>query len=134
MLTISNLKINIRIKTQFLSPRVKYGVYLVFKFCGSRKSSSKPLYVNLTYKMGKEIFHAYFATWRDEEWMKIELSRFLNHKKDTEFRVLLESFSQYCSERNGIYVEGIEFRPIHDASLIIHFLDSFAFLTKKMLR
>ncbi|GKC04450.1 kinase-like domain, phloem protein 2-like protein, partial [Tanacetum coccineum] len=116
MLTISNLKINIRIRTQFLSPCVNYGVSLVFKFCGSKKSSTKPLYVNLTYKMGKETFHAYFATWRDEEWMMIELSRFLNHKKDTKFQVLLESFSQYYCERNGIYIEGIEFRPIQDVN------------------
>ncbi|GJS97385.1 nucleoside phosphorylase [Tanacetum coccineum] len=66
--------------------------------------------------MGKETLHAYFATWRDEEWMIIELCRFLNHKKDTNFEVLLESFSQYYCERNGIYIEGIEFRAIHDVN------------------
>ncbi|GJR17399.1 serine/threonine-protein kinase, active site protein [Tanacetum coccineum] len=66
--------------------------------------------------MGKETLHAYFATWRDEEWMIIELCRFLNHKKDTNFEVLLESFSQYYCERNGIYIEGIEFRAIPDVN------------------
>ncbi|PWA84995.1 serine/threonine-protein kinase, active site protein [Artemisia annua] len=66
--------------------------------------------------MGKETLHAYFATWRDEDWMMIELGQFLNHKKDTNFEVLLESFSQYYSERNGIYIEGIEFRAIHDVN------------------
>ncbi|PWA63849.1 serine/threonine-protein kinase, active site protein [Artemisia annua] len=38
--TISNLKINIKIRTQFLSAGVNYGVHLVFKFCGPRKSSN----------------------------------------------------------------------------------------------
>ncbi|XP_076915875.1 F-box protein PP2-B10-like [Bidens hawaiensis] len=42
--------------------------------------------------------------------MMIELYGFLNHKDDSDFEVLLESFSRrYC--RSGvIYVEGIEFR------------------------
>ncbi|GKA63971.1 kinase-like domain, phloem protein 2-like protein [Tanacetum coccineum] len=91
-------------------------VYLVLKFCGQRKYLRKPSYVNRTYKMGKETLHAYCATWRDEEWMIIEVCRFLNHKKDTNFEVPLESFLQYCCERNGIYIEGIEFRAIHDVN------------------
>ena len=83
--------------------------------------------------MGKETLHAYFATWRDEEWLMIELGRFPNHKKDANFEVLLESFSQYNCERNGIYIEGIEFRAIHDVSLIIPFLDSYVFIITKMI-
>ncbi|PWA49059.1 serine/threonine-protein kinase, active site protein [Artemisia annua] len=116
MFTISNLKIKINTRTQFLSPGINYGVHLVFKFCGPRKSLSKSAYVNLTYKTGKETLHTYFATWRDKEWMMIELCRFLNHKKDTNFEVQLESFSQYYCERNGVYIEGIEFRAIHDVN------------------
>ncbi|KAK9077151.1 hypothetical protein SSX86_005487 [Deinandra increscens subsp. villosa] len=112
MLTLSNLNITSKIRTRFLSLRVNYGVHLVFKFCGPQKFSAKPIYVNLTYKMGSETLHAYFATWRDEEWMTIELCRFLNHKQDTDFEVLLESFSSSYCGRGAIYVEGIEFRVI----------------------
>ncbi|PWA96206.1 serine/threonine-protein kinase, active site protein [Artemisia annua] len=115
--TIWNLKMNIKIRTQFLSPGVNYGVHLVFKFCGPRKFSSKSLYVNLTYNMGNETLHTYFATRRDEDWMMVELGRFLNHEGNMEFKALLESFSQYYCERKGIYVEGIEFRAIHDANM-----------------
>ncbi|GKD68707.1 serine/threonine-protein kinase, active site protein, partial [Tanacetum coccineum] len=63
--------------------------------------------------MGNETYHTYFATRRDEDWEMIELYRFLNHKKDTKFKVLLLSFLQDYWQRDGIYVEGIEFRPIH---------------------
>ncbi|GKB01511.1 serine/threonine-protein kinase, active site protein [Tanacetum coccineum] len=66
--------------------------------------------------MGKETLHAYFATWRDEDWMMVELCRFRNQKKDTNFEALLESFSRYFCKRNGIYIEGIEFRAIHDVN------------------
>ncbi|CAH1429384.1 unnamed protein product [Lactuca virosa] len=41
MLDISNLNIQIKIKPQFLSPDVNYGVYLVFRFSGPTKSKVK---------------------------------------------------------------------------------------------
>ncbi|KAI7750131.1 hypothetical protein M8C21_010216, partial [Ambrosia artemisiifolia] len=112
MCTLSNLKIKVKIRTRFLSPGVNYGVHLVFKFGGPRKFSTKPMYVNLMYKMGSDSFHAYFATWRDEDWMTIELCRFFNDKEDAYFQVLLESFSLYYCGRGAVYVEGIEFRVI----------------------
>ncbi|KAI3677316.1 hypothetical protein L1987_86941 [Smallanthus sonchifolius] len=112
MFDISKLKIKIKIKSQFLSPGVNYGAYIVFKFCDARKFSSKPMYVNLKYKKGRENVHAYFATWRDDKWMMIELCRFLSEKKDTNFEVVLESFSRYYCGNYPIYVEGIEFRVI----------------------
>ncbi|KAD6453202.1 hypothetical protein E3N88_07907 [Mikania micrantha] len=114
MSNISNLNIRIKIRIRSLSSGVNYGVHLVFKFCGARKSGAKPMYVNLTYKMGNETLHAYFATQREDEWMMIELYRFLNHNgSDTiDFEFLLESFSKcYCGNRT-IYVEGVEFRAI----------------------
>ncbi|KAJ9559395.1 hypothetical protein OSB04_014009 [Centaurea solstitialis] len=112
MLDISNLRIQVQIKTQFLSPDAVYGVHLVFKFCDSRKVSNKPMYVNLEYKIGNESLHAYFATSRDDTWMMIELCRFLNDKEDVDFEVLLESFSRYYCGSGAIYVEGIEFQAI----------------------
>ncbi|KAJ9555910.1 LOW QUALITY PROTEIN: hypothetical protein OSB04_010524 [Centaurea solstitialis] len=116
---ISNLKIQIKIRTQFLSPGVTYGVHLVFRFFGPRKSLANRMYVNLKFKKGEETFHAYFATWREDQWMMIELFRFYNHKENIDFEVLLESFSQsYCGNR-AIYVEGVEFRAIDNASLKI---------------
>ncbi|MFS7925250.1 putative protein kinase RLK-Pelle-CR4L family [Helianthus anomalus] len=114
MSNISNLNIQIKIRSRSLSSSVNYGVHLVFKFCGARKSGAKPMYVNLTYKMGNETLHAYFATWREDEWMKIELYRFFNHNEsDTiDFEFLLKSFSRcYCGS-GAIYVEGVEFRAI----------------------
>ncbi|KAD3337689.1 hypothetical protein E3N88_33209 [Mikania micrantha] len=114
MLDISNLKIHIKITTQFLAPGVNYGAYIIFKFCDARKFSSKPMYVNLKYNRRGEESHAYFATWRDNDWMMIELCRFLTHKKDTSFEVTLASFSQYYCGKCSIYIEGIEFRVVTD--------------------
>nr|XP_043633799.1 uncharacterized protein LOC122605002 [Erigeron canadensis] len=107
---ISNLKIKIKIRTRSLSVGVNYSVHLVLKFCGARKSPTKQMYVNLTYKMGNETLHAYFATWSEDGWMRIELYRFLNNKEDTDFEFLLESFSKCYCESDVIYVEGLECR------------------------
>ncbi|KAK1426164.1 hypothetical protein QVD17_14833 [Tagetes erecta] len=113
----SNLRIKINIKTQFLSPNVIYGAHLVFKFCDQRKSSGELMYVNLKYQMGSETRYAYFATRRDDEWMMIELCRFIPHKKDVAFEVLIESLSRYYCGRGAIYVEGIHFLAINEATL-----------------
>ncbi|GKC01812.1 kinase-like domain, phloem protein 2-like protein, partial [Tanacetum coccineum] len=110
---ISNLNIEIKTKPQFSSPNVDYGVFLVFKFFDSRSFSSKPMYVNLKYRKGNKSQHAYFATWRDKEWMMIELDRYSNQKEDdVVFEFLLESFSSCHCGDGAIYVEGIEFRAI----------------------
>ncbi|PWA92334.1 protein kinase-like domain, Phloem protein 2-like protein [Artemisia annua] len=111
LLDISNLKIQIQVKTQFLSQDVTYGVHLVFKFC-DRPISSKPMYVNLTYKMESNILHSYFATSRNDNWMMTELCRFWNNKEHNDFSVLLESLSRYYCGSDAIYVEGIEFRAM----------------------
>ncbi|KAJ0834809.1 putative phloem protein [Helianthus annuus] len=111
MMDTSNLKIQIKTKTQFLTPNVIYGAHLVFKFCEPRKLSSKLMYVNLKCQMGSETLHAYFATCGDE-WMMIELCRFIPHKKDVDFEVLPESLSRYYCGSGAIYVEGIHFQAI----------------------
>ncbi|MFS7990308.1 putative phloem protein [Helianthus anomalus] len=121
MLNISKLNIHIKIRTQFLSPSVNYKVHLIFRFSGPRKSQAKRMYVNLKYTMGKENLHAYFATWREDGWMMIELFQFLNHKKDTDFEVQLESFSRCYCGNDSIYIEGILFQAIDNASLIMLF-------------
>ncbi|PWA82372.1 protein kinase-like domain, Phloem protein 2-like protein [Artemisia annua] len=112
MSDISNLNINIKTNAQFLSSDVVFGVYLVFKFCDSKNFSSKLAYVNLKFKKGTESRHTYFATWRDKEWMMIELDRYSNPKEEVVFEFLLESFSTYQYGDGAIYVEGIEFRAI----------------------
>ncbi|KAJ0874376.1 putative protein kinase RLK-Pelle-DLSV family [Helianthus annuus] len=117
MLDISNLMIKIKTRARLSSQDTTYGVYLVFKFSDSRKLSAKHMYVNLKYTKGSETLHAYFATWRDNDWMMIELWRFLNHKEDSGFNFILESFSPYYCVDCPIYVEGLEFRAIDDASL-----------------
>ncbi|XP_076924016.1 putative serine/threonine-protein kinase PBL28 [Bidens hawaiensis] len=121
MLDITNLNILIKIRPQFLPSDVNYSVHLVFKFCCPRKSNAQRMYVNLKYKIGKENSHAYFAMWREDNWMTIELCRYSNLKKDTSFEILLQEFSRcYCDSR-AIYIEGIEFRVIDNASLNLHF-------------
>ncbi|KAL7619045.1 hypothetical protein Lser_V15G01744 [Lactuca serriola] len=114
MLDISNLKIQAKVKPQFLSRGVNYGVHLVFRFCDPKTPVAKRTYVNLKYKMGSETFHTYFATWREDGWMMIELHRFLNHEEDTDFEFLLESFSRCYCESHNIYIQGIEFRAINN--------------------
>ncbi|MFS7990821.1 putative protein kinase RLK-Pelle-WAK family [Helianthus anomalus] len=117
----SNLKIQIKIRTQYLSPCANYKIIIIFKFCSPTKSQAKRIYVNLKYKMGNETMHSYFATWREDGWMTIELFQFLNRKRDTDFEVLLESFSQCYCGRHSVYIEGIQFQAIENASLKILF-------------
>ncbi|GJY23058.1 kinase-like domain, phloem protein 2-like protein, partial [Tanacetum coccineum] len=112
MLDITYLNIEIKSRAQVLSPNVVYGVYLVFKFYDSRNFSSKPMCGNLKYRKGHESMHAYFATWKDEQWMMIEFHRFLSQKEDVVPEFLLESFSSYYCGDVAVYVEGIEFQPI----------------------
>ncbi|KAK9060529.1 hypothetical protein SSX86_021233 [Deinandra increscens subsp. villosa] len=114
MLDISNLMIETETVPQFLSPNTVYGVYLVFKFCDSRNVSKNPMYVDLEYKMvGNKTLHAYFAKWRDDEWMTIELCRFFKQKQAVMFKGLLKSLSPYYyRDHDSIYVQGIEFRAI----------------------
>lgn len=111
VLDSSNLNIRISIKAQFLSPGVHYGVYLLFKFCGPRKSSTQT-YVNLTFKMGTQRLHSYFATRRDDGWMMNELYQFPNLQEEADFDVVLEGFSESTFKNQAIYVEGVEFRAI----------------------
>ncbi|KAL8246501.1 hypothetical protein R6Q59_007717 [Mikania micrantha] len=122
MSDISNLNIQIKIRSQLLSRGVDYGVHLVFKFCttDARKSIAKQqmMYVNLTYEMDGQTLHSYFATWSNDDWMTIELHRFFNYtESDTsDFEFLIKSFSRcYCGNLT-IYIEGLEFRPIENAS------------------
>nr|XP_043624501.1 uncharacterized protein LOC122596057 isoform X2 [Erigeron canadensis] len=123
MLDISNLKVRIKIKPQLLFPGVNYGVHLVFKFREPGKCLAERMYVNLKYKRGNDNLHSDFATWREDGWMMIELGQILNYEEDTVFEVLLESFSRsYCG--SSVYIEGIEFRTIDNASsiyFVLHF-------------
>lgn len=119
VLDVRNLMIEIKLKTKLLSLGLNYKVNLIFRFCGPRRSYAKQMYVNLKYKKGGENFHAYFATWRDDGWMIIELCSFFYNKEDADFEVLLESFSRCYSGSRTIYVEGIEFQAINNASLKI---------------
>ncbi|GJX34030.1 phloem protein 2-like protein, partial [Tanacetum coccineum] len=85
----SYLNIPINIKTQFLSLGIVYGAYLVFRFCDPKTVSSEP-YVKLEYSIASEDLYSYVAVRRDDGWMMIELCRFGNHTKITEFKVDLE--------------------------------------------
>ncbi|XP_071734171.1 uncharacterized protein [Rutidosis leptorrhynchoides] len=116
MFDVSHLNIQIKIKPQFLSQNVIYGASLVFKYYDPRIISFQPMYVNLKYKMGGKTLNAYFATWRKDEWMMIELSRFLYDDKYTDFEVQLDSFSRCYCLSGAIIIEGIEFRAINDVS------------------
>ncbi|XP_071700553.1 uncharacterized protein [Rutidosis leptorrhynchoides] len=112
MLDISNLKIKANLRACMIIPGTYYGIHLVFKFCDPRKLSKKPMYVNLKYRMGNGILHSYFATWRDDEWMMIELFRFFNDHVEYIYPILLESFSRCYCGNEAIYVQGIECRAI----------------------
>ncbi|XP_076940171.1 uncharacterized protein LOC143609252 [Bidens hawaiensis] len=73
--------------------------------------------VNLKYKLESETLHAYFATWEDDEWLMIELCRLLPDKKDVDFEVLLESMSRNYCGFGAIYIEGIHFQAINNATM-----------------
>lgn len=117
----SNLNIHIQIKTQFLSPGKVYGAYLVFKYCDQRiRVSGEPSFVNLKYKTPSGTSNAYIAEWIDEEWMGIELNKFMNHNQTFDFDVLLKSFSRYSCFSAAIFIEGISFQAIENVSLQYH--------------
>ncbi|KAJ9546704.1 hypothetical protein OSB04_019247 [Centaurea solstitialis] len=119
ILDISNLDIRIQITTQYLTPRMLYGAYVVFKFCDRRKVSSRPLYVNLKYRVEGKALHAYFAEWKDGgSWLTIELFRFWSNKGIFDLDIVLEGFSRYYCGSGAIVVEGIEFQRIHSVSRI----------------
>ncbi|GKD23215.1 phloem protein 2-like protein, partial [Tanacetum coccineum] len=106
-----NLKIPIKIKTQFLSLGIIYGAYLVFRFCDPKTVSSKP-YVDLKYKTASGKLNSYIAERRDGEWMMIELCRFRSHNQVVDFEIQLKSFCGHPCGSGPIFVDGIEFRPI----------------------
>ncbi|GKA32606.1 phloem protein 2-like protein, partial [Tanacetum coccineum] len=106
-----NLKIPIKIKTQFLSLGIIYGAYLVFKFCDPKMVSSKP-FVDLKYKTASGELNSYIAERRDGEWMMIELCRFRSDNQIIDFEVQLESFCGHPCGSGPIFLDGIEFRPI----------------------
>ncbi|XP_076889549.1 uncharacterized protein LOC143540346 [Bidens hawaiensis] len=110
---ISNLNIQIQLKPQLLTQEIMFGAYLVFKFCNKRKVSTRPLYVNLRYKMAGETCNAYFAKWRTGgEWLMVELFRFWNTSEIEHCDILLESFARYYCGDWGIFVEGVEFNAM----------------------
>ncbi|KAK9058881.1 hypothetical protein SSX86_023725 [Deinandra increscens subsp. villosa] len=94
MMDVSDLKIQIKITAKFLTLGATYGVYLVFKLGESNKISSEPMYVNLKYKREDKTLHAYFATWREDGWMMIELHRFLYDKDCGDFEAKHEEIEQ----------------------------------------
>ncbi|GJZ13489.1 kinase-like domain, phloem protein 2-like protein [Tanacetum coccineum] len=51
------------------------------------------------------IFISRCCLWRDEQWMMIELYRFLNQNQDDVFEFLVESFSSYCCGGAAVYVK-----------------------------
>ena len=110
-----NLKIPIKIKTQFLSLGIIYGAYLVFKFCDPKMVSSKP-YVDLKYKTASGKLNSYIAERRDGEWMMIELCRFRSHSQINDFEFQLKSFCGHPCGSGPIFIDGIEFRPINNVS------------------
>ncbi|PWA36042.1 Phloem protein 2-like protein [Artemisia annua] len=109
-----NLKIPIKIKTQFLSLGVIYGAYLVFKFCDPKRVSSK-LYVNLRYRTASGTLNSCIAERRDGDWMMIELCRFRNYDQVIDFEVQLKRFCGHPCGNGPIFIDGIEFRPINNA-------------------
>ncbi|GJV40818.1 phloem protein 2-like protein [Tanacetum coccineum] len=116
-----DLKIPIKIKTQFLSLGIIYGAYLVFKFCNSKLVSDKP-YVNLKYRTASGKLSSRIAERRDGEWMIIELCRFRSHNQTIDFEAQLKSFCGHPCVSGPIFVDGIEFRPINNISSSIHIL------------
>lgn len=79
--------------------------------------------------MGTQRLHSYFATRRDDGWMMNELYQFPNLQEEADFDVVLEGFSESTFKNQAIYVEGVEFRAISNASLKIPFQFAFYLYT-----
>lgn len=79
--------------------------------------------------MGTQYLHSYFAARRDDAWMMNELYQFPNLQEEADFDVVLEGFSESSFKNQAIYVEGVEFRAISNASLKIPFQFAFYLYT-----
>ncbi|GJU68058.1 phloem protein 2-like protein [Tanacetum coccineum] len=108
-----NLKIQIKIKTQFLSLGIIYGAYLVFKFCDPKMVSSKP-YVDLKYKTASGELNSYIVERRDGEWLMIELCRFRSDNQIIDFNSSdwREAYMGTSCGHRSIFLDGIDFNTI----------------------
>ena len=73
--------------------------------------------MNLKYKTLGETLTAHIAEWVDEEWMRIELYKFMNHHQNYDFEIILKRLSNYTCSSAPILIEGITFQAIENVSL-----------------
>nr|XP_043637092.1 uncharacterized protein LOC122608070 [Erigeron canadensis] len=109
----TELNMQVKITTRFLSPNITYAAYLVWK----------PVYLfpggssvvgNLNYKLnGKtKLCISYLGELDQSGWMMIELFQIINPKRNVGFKVKLEGFNFMNQVRTSVIVEGVKFVPI----------------------
>ncbi|KAI3690935.1 hypothetical protein L2E82_49148 [Cichorium intybus] len=108
ILNASHVKMEVRIKTQFLSSEVTYAAYLVYKH---ETSSDNTAIISLKYKLDNQS-HSYISYHGEckDGWVMMELFQTNSHRRNVEFNVFLEKFDVISKKQ--VIVEGIIFLPI----------------------
>ncbi|KAI3756186.1 hypothetical protein L1987_56002 [Smallanthus sonchifolius] len=91
------------VRTQFLSPRIKYTVNLVFK----NKSESR--YIGLRYKLKGDPsnYFSFLSDEREDGWLTAELYQFTSEQRAVDLEIWF--YTECCPT---LLIQSIEFRPL----------------------
>ncbi|KAK9049937.1 hypothetical protein SSX86_031094 [Deinandra increscens subsp. villosa] len=100
-----------RVKTQFLSPGITYGVNLVFKFMHPRDTKKGRVLITLKYRLQGETKTSisHFAVQREDGWYMAELYQLISEQRIVDHKIW---FVGFFDDYEVINVEGIEFSPL----------------------
>ncbi|GKC30568.1 kinase-like domain, phloem protein 2-like protein, partial [Tanacetum coccineum] len=122
----SMMYLQFKIKAHLLSPGVNYGVNLLFKFSDPRKKSITSM--DLEYHIGNKFLRSHCTTKRDDGWLMKELFQFSSLAEEADIDVFLLGLSGSHYVNQVVYIEGIEFRAINNASLHSHSIFVLSFI------
>ncbi|CAK9173804.1 unnamed protein product [Ilex paraguariensis] len=129
LLGVTWLDIGGKMKTQMLSPKTTYAVYLVFKLAKNNRGLEVPVKASVRFvaeiqdraensddtvylKLAKDRQpNGRFPQKRGDGWMEIELGQFFNdHGDDSEVEMQLKETQEHLG-KSGLIVKGIELWP-----------------------
>ncbi|XP_076959247.1 uncharacterized protein LOC143635252 isoform X1 [Bidens hawaiensis] len=105
----SRAKFKTHIRTQFLSPHIKYLVNLVFKI-----TKNKEQYIVIEHECEgkKRTSYSFLPGEREDGWLTAELYRFTSHQRTIDLEIMF--YTKHCP---NLLVEGIEFQPEKNAHM-----------------
>ncbi|XP_076916932.1 uncharacterized protein LOC143576793 [Bidens hawaiensis] len=100
---------NAHVRTQFLSPQIKYTVNLVLR--PTYYTRFNPHYIGVKYRLEGETkpLVSCLADKREDEWLMVELFQFESQKRNVDLEISFEGFMNTSSDH--YVIEGVEFQP-----------------------